>query len=500
MATDWYVRIGNAERGPISSEALKQLALEGRVTPETPLKKGAAGDWVPASRVKGLFGPPVASAIPPSMPASVPPPVPRAHPMPLPQVVTLTSDTTAVPLSKIEEATPACRSPIDTYQKVLLGVGAACLAVLAVSPFLTWVNILGGGMLGIEGDGKIILVLCLCVGGGLVAELGINKRSVASVFLAQALGTVACLWMVGEVWRVRAIRESPEIRNNMFGQMLAIQVSPGAGLILGMLGGLGMAVVFALVAIQCLKKTYIYAFTQALSLLLGFGVAMMLAGQTSLPGQQKRDGSASSDVASRTGFPPISTPRDHSSNSDTSGTDQEANGNDSPSAIEWIDAKNPVQRGAAQVRVTRVVIGKVRLKSFSGEGESQEPLCQITLRITNTDSARKIDYRGWQSNTFMSDSKLTDNVGNRYKSINFGFGDDIVGQVRSESIYPGKSVDDLLVFEVPIDAAKSLNLELPASNVGETGQIRFLISREMWSAAGRPAVQTVPARDDKAGN
>ena len=143
----------------------------------------------------------------------------------------------------------------------------------------------------------------------------------------------------------------------------------------------------------------------------------------------------------------------------------------------------PLPQAVTPALDTTAVIGKVRLTSLSGQGESQEPLCQITLRITNTDSARKIDYRGWQSNTFMSDSKLTDNVGNRYKGVNFGFGDEIVGQVRSESIYPGKSVDDLLVFEVPVDAAKSLNLELPASNVGETGQIRFLISREMWSVA-----------------
>ena len=111
--------------------------------------------------------------------------------------------------------------------------------MLAVSPFLNWVNVLGGGMLGIEGDGKIILILCLCVSGGLVVELAINKRSVTSVILAQALGTIACLWMVGEVWRVRAIRESPDIRDNIFGQMLATQVSPGAGLILGCSAGSG---------------------------------------------------------------------------------------------------------------------------------------------------------------------------------------------------------------------------------------------------------------------
>jgi hypothetical protein len=55
MASDWFVRISNVERGPISSEMLRHLALEGRVTPETPLRKGVAGTWVTANHVKGLF-------------------------------------------------------------------------------------------------------------------------------------------------------------------------------------------------------------------------------------------------------------------------------------------------------------------------------------------------------------------------------------------------------------------------------------------------------------
>jgi hypothetical protein len=289
--------------------------------------------------------------------------------------------------------------------------------------------------------------------------------------------------MVGEVWRVRAIRESPDIRDSIFGQMLTTQVSPGAGLILGMLGGLGMAVVFALLTIQCLKKTYLYAVNQAGALLLGVGIAALLASQASLPAHHKRGTSAAADASM--GLFPTLTPRSPSSTSATAGVDEEATGSDSPSAVEWTDAKEPVQRGSAQVRVTRVVVDKVRVKAIvGGEGESKEKLCQISLRITNTDAGRKIDYQGWQGNSFMSDARLTDNAGNRYKRVNFEAADEIIGQVKSESIYPGKSVDELLVFEPPIHAAKALKLELPASNLGETGEIRFSIAREMWNADG----------------
>lgn len=61
MATEWYVCIDSVESGPITSDRLKRLADEGKIHPDTLLKKGPSGGWVPASRVKGLFDPPVTS-------------------------------------------------------------------------------------------------------------------------------------------------------------------------------------------------------------------------------------------------------------------------------------------------------------------------------------------------------------------------------------------------------------------------------------------------------
>ena len=55
MATEWFVRVGDAEHGPFSSDVLKQLALKGKVVPDTPVKKGTDGHWVRAIAVKGLF-------------------------------------------------------------------------------------------------------------------------------------------------------------------------------------------------------------------------------------------------------------------------------------------------------------------------------------------------------------------------------------------------------------------------------------------------------------
>jgi hypothetical protein len=82
MADDWYIRINNVDRGPLSSRTLKQLAVAGIFTPETLLKKGSSGHWSPASHVKGLFPQVAEQAVPQTAPSA-----PRAEPaMPLPAV------------------------------------------------------------------------------------------------------------------------------------------------------------------------------------------------------------------------------------------------------------------------------------------------------------------------------------------------------------------------------------------------------------------------------
>ena len=79
MANDWYVRINNIEHGPLTSERLKQLAHQGKVTPDTLLKMGIAGHWTPARYLKGLFPEtesrtaPTTATPPPQRPANSPP-------------------------------------------------------------------------------------------------------------------------------------------------------------------------------------------------------------------------------------------------------------------------------------------------------------------------------------------------------------------------------------------------------------------------------------------
>ncbi len=71
MAEHWYFQIDGAEYGPFTAAELKTRAGYGQLSPQTLIRKGSSQDWVPASRVKGLFGgDPQAQPLPTAMPSS----------------------------------------------------------------------------------------------------------------------------------------------------------------------------------------------------------------------------------------------------------------------------------------------------------------------------------------------------------------------------------------------------------------------------------------------
>lgn len=134
----------------------------------------------------------------------------------------------------------------------------------------------------------------------------------------------------------------------------------------------------------------------------------------------------------------------------------------------WALAGMIAEDDTIRVEVASVTVGKVRVKDFRAESNSEDELLQIKLRITNKSETKKLNYRSWSASHggFIGAGSLQDDLDNSYKRISFGFNDDVVGQLRSESIYPSKSVVDLLVFEVSIDKATFLKLELPARAFG----------------------------------
>jgi hypothetical protein len=56
MPLDWYVVIDGNSCGPLDDGRIKALVQEGRITPETLVSRAGMKQWVPAHKIRGLFG------------------------------------------------------------------------------------------------------------------------------------------------------------------------------------------------------------------------------------------------------------------------------------------------------------------------------------------------------------------------------------------------------------------------------------------------------------
>jgi hypothetical protein len=181
-----------------------------------------------------------------------------------------------------------------------------------------------------------------------------------------------------------------------------------------------------------------------------------------------------------------------------------------PEPVEqWASPDKAVRLGDLQVQVDGVARGKVDLKDvFRGAGQSKDELLVIKLTLTNMNPNKKVEYRSWSGADFSVGrdyATLKDNFGNGYKRITFGLGAGPVGGVeRNESIYPNKSQTDVLVFELPVDTATHLDLEMPATNYGGEGFVRFRLpitkqpaNKPAPKPGQRPPSKPEPEQDPK---
>jgi hypothetical protein len=154
-----------------------------------------------------------------------------------------------------------------------------------------------------------------------------------------------------------------------------------------------------------------------------------------------------------------------------------------PQEPEWNDASQPLALGDIRVSITEVIVGNVPLERIITEtqGQSEDELLLVRLKIENTSQRKKLDYSGWMSDWASLrdiEAELTDDADNRYRKINFGTSH-VVGAEPAGSIYPNKSLSDAIVFEMPIDGVEYLRLRLTGNAVGEEGEFRFQIPASM---------------------
>ena len=149
---------------------------------------------------------------------------------------------------------------------------------------------------------------------------------------------------------------------------------------------------------------------------------------------------------------------------------------------EWVVAPTPARLGDVEVKVVSAKVAPVALRGPSGEGQSKEPQLILTIEVSNANLNRKIDYSTWAGADVPLErdfATLTDNFENSYKRITFGIFDRPIGRVVSDSIYPGKSLTDALVFEAPLGNIEHLDLDMPGKNIGTNGLFKIRIPAAM---------------------
>lgn len=156
---------------------------------------------------------------------------------------------------------------------------------------------------------------------------------------------------------------------------------------------------------------------------------------------------------------------------------------DETEKIEWQSALNDIIHEKVKIDITSCVIGKVPLKGLFGDNKiSKNNLLMIKLSVTNLNKNNKLNYTSWSGGDFSlseDTATLRDNFNNIYRPVNFGYSTNIVGRTDDVSIYPNQSIQDILVFEKPIDTIQKLKLKLPADNINGHNKIYIEIPREM---------------------
>lgn len=70
MAKPWFIQVMGSEIGPLTPAELADKVKRGQIEPDTLVRAGPDGKWLPASRVKGLLD---LAAPPPELPPAPPP-------------------------------------------------------------------------------------------------------------------------------------------------------------------------------------------------------------------------------------------------------------------------------------------------------------------------------------------------------------------------------------------------------------------------------------------
>ncbi|HJZ55946.1 MAG TPA: hypothetical protein VKE74_13335 [Gemmataceae bacterium] len=150
---------------------------------------------------------------------------------------------------------------------------------------------------------------------------------------------------------------------------------------------------------------------------------------------------------------------------------------------DWVDASGASwAEGDVRITVRSATVAPIELAGPNGSKRvTKEPCLQILVRLTNEGVERRVELSGWAAGG--DGAQLTDATGTALKPKRFEPGWEPAGRTRPAGLFPGKSVEVLLVFEPhpgmspkSKDARpESLRLQLPGEAVGVPDPARFHI-------------------------
>lgn len=378
MPAEWYCRIAGEEHGPLIASQLRAMAATGHLSPGDAVRQGAAGVWVPAASVKGLFGGQAESpaADPPPIPPPPPPPVPSGRTRPLLR---------AVPMDDEPAEEPPRHAPRRLLDKEDTGLDLAQMTPKDASQ---------------------------------PPKLPKGLRNTGLDFLT-------------EEKPLSATRPKPPPASSV-GQAKDL-AGPVRRWAIPVLGGVLVVLLIVLLVVVQFRDRW---------------TSDGVSGSSSGTNESSPAGEPAAASAQAKGAP---------------------KGTGEPPGVTWIDAAREAWKcGEVTVKVRAAAIGRARVIDATKRiADTQEDYLLLLLEIANTSATRKIEYTGWGARG--EPPRLTDNLKNAYNVQVAPGGGIFDGQQRGKSIYPEKTMEDLLVFERPVVRAQSLRLQLPAAAFQGTG-------------------------------
>jgi hypothetical protein len=146
----------------------------------------------------------------------------------------------------------------------------------------------------------------------------------------------------------------------------------------------------------------------------------------------------------------------------------------------WVDASSEAaQWHDTWVRVVSASIERVGLESGNRRYLTEDSYLVIRVQLANNGVDRAIEYKSWREWLAAQRVVLTDSNGKVLAPARFPADKQPVGAIAGGRIFPGKWLDDFLIFEPPQGTFAYLDLELPAEAFGNSGKLRFRLPRSM---------------------